>query len=390
MLRRIFSDTIFQIVFVIILGYFITPYMCQNFVQGAYTASALIKSGLVLILPIITFTYMFASMLKFARSSPLLLISILTSLQVSNVVAFLIGFYVISFAAPYFLTAGGICLNKTIEVRSLLNLSIPDMWSPSNGMLGGFIFGVIFSFIPSSGILRLSESLKHAIGFVLRKLFIPVLPIFIFGFFVKMRYEGTIEALLTGYSKVFILVTVLLFSYLFLLLLIAHGFHLRAVRKHLKCMVTPLLTAFTTMSSVAAMPLTLKCTEETLKDEDYVDFIVPFTVGIHMIGDGIVFGVSIGALIYLYSAPFPSIMMLVTFIFYYMLSKFAAAGVPAGTTAIVMPMVGKYLGFSDEMMGVFFSVCILQDCIITLGNVGGNCIFAKLSHRLFRGLMKQK
>lgn len=389
MLRRLLSDTILQIIIVLIMGYIFTPYMGQNGVTWAYTASSVIKSGLVIFLPVITFTYMFASMLKFARSSPGLIISVLTTLQLSNVMALVIGFFALKWAAPHFLTAGSISLNQTITINSYINIPVPTSWSPSNGMIFGFTLGIIFSFVKSSPIIRLSESLKSFVGMTLNKLFIPVLPIFIFGFFVKMRFEGTIEALMTGYSKVFIFVSLLLFGYLAILLLIAHNFKLRNAWRHVKCMATPLLTGFTTMSSMAAMPLTLTCTKEALGDDDYSNFVIPFTNGIHMIGDGIIFGVTIAALIYMYSAHEPSLPVLGMFTFYYMLSKFSAAGVPAGTTAIVMPMLGQYLGFSEEMMGVFFSLGVLQDCMITVGNVGGNCVFAKLSLNFFRGLMKR-
>lgn len=389
MLKRLLSDTMIQIIIVLIAGYILTPYMGQEGISWAYTASSVIKSGLIILLPLITFTYMFASMLKFARSSPGLILSVLTALQVSNVLALAIGFFAIKWTAPYFLTAGSICFNQGMTINSYLNIFIPSFWSPANGMLFGFIMGIIFSFIKSSGIIRLSESLKIFIGSILRKLLIPVLPVFIFGFFVKMRFEGTIEALMTGYSKVFIFVAILLFAYLTILLIIAHRFNMYSAWRHVKCMVTPLLTGFATMSSMATLPFTLACTKEVLENDDYSDFIIPFTSGIHMVGDGIIFGVTIAALTYMYSACEPSLPVLGIFAFYYMLSKFSAAGVPAGTTAIIMPMLGQYLGFSEEMMGVFFSVCVLQDCVITMGNVGGNCIFAKLSFSFFRGLMKK-
>ena len=388
MLKRLISDTMFQILIVLIAGYIFTPYMSQEYVTYAYTASSIIKTGLVLLLPIITFTYMFGSMLKFARSSPGLIISVLTSLQISNVLALAVGFFSLKYAAPYFLTAGSISLHQGISINSCINIPVPDSWSPANGMLFGFILGIFFSFIPSSSILRLSENLRHFIGIVLNKVFIPVLPIFIFGFFVKMRFEGTIEALMSGYSKVFIFVTLLLLAYLGVMLLIAHSFNLRSAWRHIKHMITPLLTGFTTMSSMATMPFTLACTKEVLKDDDYSNFIIPLTAGIHMVGDGIIFGVTIAALTYMYSSCDPSLSVFVMFSFYYMLSKFSAAGVPAGTTAIVMPMLGQYLGFSDEMMGIFFSLGVLQDCLITMGNVGGNCIFAKLSFNFLRRFMK--
>jgi len=389
MFKRLLSDTMFQILFVLIAGYVLTPYMGQNSVTWSYTVSSVIKTGLVGLLPVITFAYMFSSMLKFARSSPGLIISVLTSLQISNVLALAIGFFALKWTAPYFLTAGSISLGHTTEINSYVHIPIPESWSPANGMLLGFALGIIFSFIQSSPVIRLSENLKHFVGLVLNKIFIPILPLFIFGFLVKMRFEGTIEALLSGYSKVFIFVTVLLCLYLFVLLVVAHSFNMRSVWRHLKHMVTPLLTGFTTMSSMATLPFTLTCTKEILSDDDYSDFIIPFTGGIHMIGDGIIFGVTISALIYMYSTCEPSFAVFNTFLFYYMLSKFSAAGVPAGSTAIVMPMLGQYLGFSDEMMGVFFSLCVLQDCIITAGNVGGNCMFAKLSFNFLRRFMKR-
>lgn len=281
MFKRLFSDTLVQIAVVLIVGYIATPYMGQESITWAYTASSIIKSGLVLLLPLITFAYMFSSMLKFARSSPGLILSVLTALQFSNILAFAIGFFALKWMAPYFLMAGSISLSKTIAISSYANVPIPSIWSPANGMLFGCVLGIIFSFIKSAEVIRLSENLKTFVGTILSRFFIPILPLFIFGFFVKMRFEGTIEALMTGYSKVFIFVVVLLFFYLGILLITAHRFNVRSAWRHLKCMITPMLTGFTTMSSMATLPFTLACTKETIKDDDYSDFIIPFTAGIH-------------------------------------------------------------------------------------------------------------
>ena len=388
-LKRICKDTLFQVILAVFLGYVLTPYLSQNMVEWALTMSNFVKAGLMYLLPVVTFTFIFCSMLKFARSAPLLILGVLILMQLSNLVAFTASFYAGHFVSPFLLTEGITSVQNTITITEKISISVPSIWTPMNGMLGGLIFGLIFSFVNSPAVFLLSELLKGLINKIFQKIFPPFLPIFIFGFFAKMRFEGTLTALMAGYSKVVLYIVVFSIVYLFIFTLFANFGHIRKTLRHYKNMIPAVLTGLSTMSTMAAMPLMFNMAKKEIDDEDFTNFIIPSIVNNHMLGDGFVFGTLAATIMFMYGAEAVPLSGYFIFMSYYALSKFSTAGVPAGTVAVTMPLLGPYLGFSSEMLSLFFTLGVLLDSVLTAGNVGGTCVLSKLAYRFLGGLLKK-
>lgn len=338
----------------------------------------------MLILPVITFTYMFSSMLKFAKSAPKLLFLILVTVIVSNALSVSIPYFLAQMLIPFLSLGQGLSISSSSDViQCVMQLPIPSFWTPKNGMLMGLILGILLNFVPVPSVTRGAQFLKDQVSYVLNRFFIPLLPLFVFGFFAKLQYEGAIITLFQGYGKVLLIVLPIYSAYLGFWFLFVNGFNVKAAWAHIKDSFTAFITAFSTMSSLATMPLMLKVAQKHTGQKEFSEFIVPSVINIHMMGDGIMFSTMIVSLFYLFNMPLPSMCAFLTFLYYYLLARFSTAGVPGGTTLVLMPLTVSYLGFTDEMASVFLTLGIILDSFCTLGNVAGNIAYASFSYNFF-------
>ncbi|USO02303.1 MAG: cation:dicarboxylase symporter family transporter [Alphaproteobacteria bacterium] len=383
-MKNLLKQLPIQILLVVVIAIVFTPFLSKDILRIFYSISCLFKDALMIFLPILVFSYMFSSMMKFAKSAPMLIFAILITVTLSNVAAFGISFYLCKFFMSFLdLTSGIDLTTQTDSIESLTALPIPGFWAPKNSMIAGLILGIIFSFVNNKKIDQFSNTLKGFVTNIFNGYFIPALPLFIFGFFVKLQYEGAIKSLFLGYGKVLIVVMPIYISYFLILFLLANKFSFSDTMKHIKDSSTAFLTGFSTTSSLAAMPLMFKTAEKHTASKDYVEFMIPSTINIHAIGDGLIFAATAAATIYLFDGTFPTFPAFMVFLYYYGLAKFSTAAVPAGSALVLTPLVVSYFGFSYKMSAIFLTLGILQDCIETAGNVLGNIWYVKFSYNLF-------
>lgn len=338
----------------------------------------------MLFLPIVIFSYMFSSMLKFARSAPVLILTIILTTALSNILAFIIPYFESQFLMSFLDLSSGVQLSSQQEpIQGFINLPVPSFWSPKNGMITGLLAGIFFSFIKVSNVNQIALLLKNKATDALNKYFIPFIPLFIFGFFTKLQYEGALHALMTGYGKVLLVTLPIFVGYIGFLFLAVNHFNIKKTLVHIKDCFEAFITAFSTMSSIATMPLAFKAAQKHVNQKDYIDFIIPSVINIHMIGNGIICATTIVAIFYLFNTSFPPLSALAQFTLWYTVAHFSMAGVPGGAIMIIMPLTQTYLGFSNEMASIFVTVGILQDCFITTGNIAGNILYSKLSFDTF-------
>ena len=381
-----------QILLMLVSSVMFTPFLSKDAIGIFYSISCLFKDALMVILPLITFTYMFASMLKFAKSAPKLLFTILVTVIVSNVFSFALPYGLAQLLIPFLDLGQGLDLapiNETIQC--LIQLPIPSFWTPKNGMVMGLVLGIFLNFFSYPLVLKATQSLKDHVSYVLNQFFIPLIPVFVFGFFSKLQYEGSVNVLFQGYGKVLLIVLPIYFSYLFLGFLVVNRFHFIKTYQHIKESIAAFVTAFSTMSSLATMPLMLKVAQKHTGQEEFSEFIIPSVINIHMMGDGIMFSTMIVSLFYLFHTPLPTFGAFLMFLYYYLLARFSTAGVPGGTTLILMPLTISYLGFTNEMASVFLTLGIVLDSFCTMGNVAGNILYASFAYQTFgKDLLSKK
>src|SRR5690606_6747467 len=120
--------------------------------------------------------------------------------------------------------------------------------------------------------------------FFLKRCFIPVLPLFILGFILKMQHDGLLISVLQHYLPIAILIIFVSVSYILTLFAVALGFDRTRWVQGVKILVPGMLTGFTTMSSASTMPLVIDAVEKNTT-EPFATGVVPVSINTHLVGD---------------------------------------------------------------------------------------------------------
>ena len=138
-----------------------------------------------------------------------------------------------------------------------------------------------------------------------------------------------------------------------------------------------------TMSSMAALPLTIHAAELNTKDPKLSRALIPATVNVHLIGDSLAVPILALSLLFAFGYGVPDFPQYLIFSLYFVLAKFAVAAVPAGGIIVVLPVLEKHLHMKPELSAIMTTSYIIFDAIITSANVYGNGAFAILFSKLF-------
>lgn len=139
-------------------------------------------------------------------------------------------------------------------------------------------------------------------------------------------------------------------------------------RKHLKAMLTPLLTAFTTSSSNATLPLTMEAVEhEAGVSNKITSFTLPLGATINMDGTALYECVAAMFIAQAYGVELGFVQQLIV-VFTALLASIGAAGIPmAGLVMITVVLTA--VGLPLEGVGLILAVDRILDMIRTMINV---------------------
>ncbi len=379
----------FQLLVCLIGGLIIGDYLSPQTISYFFSISCLLKDVLMFILPAVIFSYLFAAILSFGRQAPGLIVSVVLLVIVSNATTVLTAYGICKIALPFLGCENLANLNVSKEtIEPMWRLSLPSFISPDLAMLSGVIVGLVASFLQKPGIKDFAFRLRDWTTIALKKGFIPFLPLYVFGFILKLDRDGALSVLLQNYGRIFLLGSLLIVVYIGFMYALAANFRWHRFIGYLREMLPAGLTGFSTMSSAATMPLTLAAAERNLGNREYADFVIPTTVNIHMIGDGLNIALTGLVLLSITGHPLPDFSTYLVFVFYYCITKFSAAGIPGGGVIVILPVIQAHLGLSPEATSLLATIYILQDPILTAANVMGNGAFALLTGKLLKKAKK--
>lgn len=357
----------------------LTPYLPLILQKTLYSISLTIKSGIVFILPFIIFGLLFKTMVGLAKQATLIIILILLMVCTSNGTTTFLSHYIGMWIFQFNMS---ILTPHTVNALApLWTFTLPKIIANDKAMLAGIIIGIIFGNVLPS----FSQSLAHKFDRIINKLLaliIFVIPVFIAGFVVKLQVDGVIATLAKDYTKIFTIIALSQFSYLFFIYFALNRFNIKLTLLTIKNMLPAVMTGFSTMSSAAAMPFTIAGVKRNTRNKDLASSVIPVTVNIHLVGDCIAIPVLAYAVIKSFGLPEPALMTYLVFVLYFVLAKFSVAAVPGGGILVMLPILENYLGFNAEMLSLITALYILFDPVITSANVLGNGAFALMVDKL--------
>ena len=385
-LRKLGSNLPLQLVLMILVVFLAGDYIPLSLKEFCYTISVLIKDLLVLALPYIIFAYLFSTLLALQNGAILFVVTLVAGVVFMN----FLGLNIAYFMSGIITQASGlqaVSLDMSREVALMWQLPVPGMIKSilrnEYGLALGVISGVGLGALHIDGLPQISDRLKAGASFILNKMFIPVVPLFILGFLMKMEHEGTLQCVLKQYGPVYLMILGVQLTYTLFLFGIGSGFNPKTWGGYLRNMLPPAITGISTMSSAAALPFSLKAAEQNTQNPLIARSVIPATVNMNLMGDSIGVPLKIIATMVTFGLGMPEYSIFLKFAGLYVMYMFTVAAIPGATIIVMAPFIQQVFGFNNEMLGLVTALYILYDAFGTTMNVMGNGAFAVLYNRVF-------
>lgn len=380
-------DISIQLLIILILTLLFGDYLSLPVKSTLYAISLTLKEILILILPFIIFSCLLNTMVSHQGEAFSFVLIVLIFVCISNFISILAG-YGFSLILPLLNLS---VTNQTVMpvLEPLWTFKTPEIFNNVQALILGLIFGALAIIFKWQSMRKFGRKANHWVTVFLKKIFVPLLPLFALGFIIKMQYEGVLGKIVQGYLPIIVVLLVANILYLSFMFAIVANFKFSRWLFYIKNVIPPGFLAFTTMSSLATMPLTLDAAEKNTRNAELSRSIIPATVNIHMIGDSLLIPIIAVAILLNFNHPMPTFAQFMMFTLFFMMAKFYIPGVPGGTIIVMLPILEKHLGFTAEMSAFILAVYILFDPIATTGNVLGNSALVIKLTNVMKRLMKQ-
>ena len=351
------------------------------------TISSGLREILVFVLPFLIFSFIAVALSAIPREGMFFVLGLMVVVSISNFMSIMVsgavGFFLLSDSNSREMIDNG------LNLMPFFKLNLPILMDNSQALLAGVIVGFMNSFHPNKTVTLVVKTLQDWVLIFMKRFFIPSLPIFVAGFFLKLLAEGKLTGFVSQNPIVYVKIIGFLWLYLLIWLAVAASFKPKKMVEIFKNAFPAIVTAFSTMSSAAALPLSLEAAEKNTKDKVLADAVMPLTVNFHMIGDTIMVPIMSLMVLLAFNHPLPSVSQFVMFGIFFVLNKFAGGGVPSGTIMVTIPILQNYFGYDDSMVAFIVAFYGVIDPIATSGSVAGNNFFVIVFKKIRDFLKKE-
>ncbi len=349
--------------------------------RSLYTSSYVLKEILLQALPFLIFPYVATSLLSLKGRGGFFVILLVSSVSLSSFIAIMLA-YAGGFILP------GISLkiltpcSEISVLNTLVSLSWPDPIHIEYALFFGFLIGILLNRWPQIWLEKKLFAYRDLSTLFFSKIFTPLLPLYIFGFLIKMVAENDCTALLKNFQEVIFIILVLQISYISLLFLLGTGGRIQRAIESIKNTLPAWLVGFSTISSMITLPVTLEAVEKNVKNKNIGRLTITSTVNCHAAVDGLSIPLLALAILYMTHGALPEISVYLSFAFWLTFAQFSAVSVAGGSVFIALPVLISKLGFTQEMIGLLTGIAILIEPWSTAGNIMANSAFAMLIDRV--------
>lgn len=262
-------------------------------------------------------------------------------------------------------------------------IDMPPLFGVMSALILSFVLGLALTSVKGNVFRTMLCEFREVIMLVIPKVIIPLLPLYIFGIFLKMGVEGTVMMIVGLFLKVIIVIFVLHIVLLLIQFCIAGAVAGKNPLRCLKNMLPAYMTALGTQSSAATIPVTLAQAKKNGVRAEVADFVIPLCGTIHLSGSTLKIVACAFAISYMTGMP-TDLGLYTEFIFMLGIAMVAAPGVPGGAIMASIGIIGSILGFNEDMQGLMIALYIAMDSFGTACNVTGDGAIALIVDRVFK------
>ncbi|KKY02109.1 sodium:dicarboxylate symporter [Paraclostridium benzoelyticum] len=371
-MKKLFDSLIFKLVLAVIGGLVIGFYSPKSFMNVIVTLKYILGQVILFSVPLIIIGFIAPSIAKLKNNA-------------SKLLGYAITFaYISSIGAATFSAIFGYMLIPKLSVQAtagalrelpelIFKLDIPQIMPVMSALFLSIILGLATAWTKADLFEKLLDQFQDIVLSLVKKIVIPLLPIFIATTFATLAYEGSITNQLPVFIKVIIIVLVGHFIWLALLYAISGIISGKNPMEVLKHYGPAYLTAVGSMSSAATLPVSIDCVKKSkVLRKDISDFAIPLFSNIHLCGSvltEVFFVMVVSQILY---GKLPDVSSMILFIVLLGIFAIGAPGVPGGTVMASLGLITSVLGFNETGTALILTIFALQDSFGTACNITGD------------------
>jgi Na+/H+-dicarboxylate symporter len=371
-MRKFFNNTIVQLLVAVIVGIIAGFYVEGSVLSAIVSIKHLSGQIIFFLVPLIILGFIAPSIAHLRSNASKMLLFAFGIAYLSSIGASFFGAGVGYQVIPHLQIASDANVLKPLP-ENMLKIDIPPVMNVMTALVLAALIGLATAWVKSDEFSRLLDTFQKMVLELVKKILLPVLPIFIATNFCILSYQGAVTKQLPVFISILLVVIVCHYIWLALLYGIAALYSKKNSMKVLKFYGPAYLTALGTMSSAATLGVALDCAHKSpILRKEISDVTVPLFANIHLCGSILtetVFVMTVSQLLY---GSMPNFFTLALFILLLGLFAIGAPGVPGGTVLASLGLIISVLQFDEAGTALLLTIFALQDSFGTACNVTGD------------------
>lgn len=323
-------------------------------------------------IPLIILFFIASGVSKLGRESGKLVGLTVGTAYTSTILAGTLAFFVGITLMPFIAKEGQVPTSDA-TFEPFLEFEIAPIMGVVTALVLAFTFGIAMARLKTETLINFFDEGKNIVELVIKKVVIPLLPLYIAGIFTGMADEGVVFDTLKVFGIVLLVAIALHWIWITVLYVVAGSISKQNPFALMKNMLPAYFTGVGTMSSAATIPVTLRQTKENKVNDKVADFVIPLSATIHLSGSTItIVSCSIAVMTLMDGLTVPSFIGILPFILMLGVIMIAAPGVPGGAIMAAVGVLGSMLGFGEAAIGLMIALYMAQDSFGTAANVTGD------------------
>lgn len=371
-MKKFFNNTIVQLLIAVIVGILAGFYVEGTVLSAIISIKHLTGQIIFFLVPLIILGFIAPSIAHLRSNASKMLLFAFGIAYLSSVGASFFGAAVGYQVIPHLDIASDANTLKELP-ENMLKIDIPPVMNVMTALVLAALIGIATAWVKSEEFSRLLDIFQQMVLELVKKILLPVLPVFIFANFCVLSYQGAVTKQLPIFISILLVVIVCHYIWLALLYGIASIYSHKNGWQVLKHYGPAYLTALGTMSSAATLGVALNCAHKSpILRKEISDVTIPLFANIHLCGSILtetVFVMTVSQLLY---GSMPNFFTLALFILLLGLFAIGAPGVPGGTVLASLGLIISVLQFDESGTALLLTIFALQDSFGTACNVTGD------------------
>ena len=371
-MKKFFNNTIVQLLVAVIVGIIAGFYVEGSVLSAIVSIKHLSGQIIFFLVPLIILGFIAPSIAHLRSNASKMLLFAFGIAYLSSVGASFFGAGVGYQVIPHLQIASDANVLKPLP-ENMLKIDIPPVMNVMTALVLAALIGLATAWVKSDEFSRLLDTFQKMVLELVKKILLPVLPIFIATNFCILSYQGAVTKQLPVFVSILLVVIVCHYIWLALLYGVAALYSKKNSMKVLKFYGPAYLTALGTMSSAATLGVALDCAHKSpILRKEISDVTVPLFANIHLCGSILtetVFVMTVSQLLY---GSMPNFFTMALFILLLGLFAIGAPGVPGGTVLASLGLIISVLQFDEAGTALLLTIFALQDSFGTACNVTGD------------------